>query len=96
MTDIIIPPEAVEAAATEIFKVRLAERPYPHSPRLIEWLIDVSREEATAALRAGIAAWPGAEWRESGHYPNGIGGPDATVMKRIILPLLTETTNAEG
>jgi hypothetical protein len=54
-----IPPEAVEAAAAEIFKVRLAERPYPHSPRLIEWLIDVSREEATAALRAGIAAWPG-------------------------------------
>lgn len=58
MSDITIPPEAVEAAAAEIFKVRLAERPYPHSPRLIEWLIDVSREEAAAALRAGIAAWP--------------------------------------
>ena len=59
MSDITIPPEAVEAAAAEIFKIRLAERPYPHSPRLIEWLIDVSREDASAALRAGIAAWPG-------------------------------------
>ena len=82
MTDITIPPEAVEAAAAEIFKVRLAERPYPHSPRLIEWLIDVSREEATAALRAGIAAWPG--MAPHGYYT--ADGP----RDSLILPLPQE------
>lgn len=61
MSDITIPPKALEAAALAIFKVRLAERPYPHSPQLIDWLIDVARQEATSALRAGIAAWPGSE-----------------------------------
>ena len=52
-----IPPEAVEAAAAEIFKIRLAERPYPHSPHLIEWLIDVARKDATTALRAEVEQW---------------------------------------
>lgn len=91
--DIDIPPEALEAAAAEIFKIRLAERPYPHSPRLIEWLIDVSRENASAALRAGIAAWPGMKFAG----PTGGGlSQEPFQSPLILLPISTENTDAEA
>ena len=50
----------------------------------------VTKHHMLAAIRAAINAWPGAEWRESGRYPHGIGGPDATVTTRLILPMPQE------
>ena len=59
MTDITIPPEAVEAAARGIIDTLHA---YAAQNGLTmngaEEAIEEFREVATAALRAGIAAWP--------------------------------------
>lgn len=58
MSDIKLPPEVVEAAAmvlhanAEIFNDILWDA-------LGEYDQDAYREEATAALRAGLKAWPG-------------------------------------
>ena len=59
MTDITIPPEAVEATARAMCK-----RAYEHLPEMREQDTftpdaDYWMGQATAALRAGIAAWPG-------------------------------------
>ena len=81
MSDITIPPEAVEAAARAIRETFRAETNMSNAP---EWdasnptLKDAYRKEARAALRAGIAAWPGVESRPT-------FGPS-----RIILPLPKE------
>ena len=64
MTDITIPPEAVEAAAIDV-------------AALLDWYDWGPMEEpdkvlcrriATAALRAGIAAWPGMLLKLDGRY----------------------------
>ena len=86
MTDITIPPEAVEAAARAICETFRAAMNMPNEP---EWdasnptLKDAYRNEARAALRAGIAAWPGmlVEWHSRG--------------PGIILPLSKENTDVE-
>jgi hypothetical protein len=82
--DTTIPPEAVEAAARAMCK-----RAYEHLPEMREQDTftpdaDYWMGQATAALRAGIAAWPGmlVEWHSRG--------------PGIILPLPKENTNAEG
>ena len=66
MNSIMIPPEAVEAAARALHSQWIANNATPanrHEYREWEELISIEREgivkEATAALRAGIAAWPG-------------------------------------
>jgi len=48
------------------------------------------------ALIAGLAAWPGAEDRTSGHYPNGVHGPGKEVKRWLQLPLTQENNNADG
>ena len=64
MTDITIPPEAVEAAARGMYE-GIIHHPNARGQKAPKWY-EVSasdkqalREVATAALRAGIAAWPG-------------------------------------
>lgn len=91
-----IPPEAVEAAKREMAVAiyRLVE-PDTRAHELTE---NEVAEIATAALRAGIAAWPGivgawcdgdATWFEN-HFDD-LWGSEA-----IILPLPQENINAEG
>ena len=80
--DITIPPEAVEAAARAIFDAapfRDEEAPLHEQSELYQAL---TRAYATAALRAGIAAWPGL-WM----HP---------YTKNLTLPMPQENTNAEG
>ena len=48
---------------------------------------------ARAALTAGLAAWPKAEDRTSGHYPNGVHGPGKEVKRWLQLPLTQENSN---
>lgn len=86
--DITIPPEAVEAAARTICETENGPcKCMPDECGCIYW-----KAHATAALRAGIAAWPGSEYvfrqphRRAVSYSN----------PAIILPLPTENTNAEG
>lgn len=56
MTDITIPPEAVEAAARAICETENGPcKCMPDECGCTYW-----KAHATAALRAGIAAWPGA------------------------------------
>ena len=86
MTDVTIPPEAVEAAARAMCK-----RAYEHLPEMREQDTftpdaDYWMGQATAALRAGIAAWPGMF-----DHP---ARPDEEAC--IFLPIPTENTNAEG
>lgn len=84
MTDITIPFEAVEAAARAICETENGPcKCMPDECGCTYW-----KAHATAALRAGIAAWPG--MTRHGHY-TAAGPRDA-----IILPLPTENTNAEG
>ena len=55
MTDITIPPEAVEAAARAICETENGPcKCMPDECGCTYW-----KAHATAALRAGIAAWPG-------------------------------------
>lgn len=76
-----IPAEAVEAAA-----VAMCKRSYEHLPEMREQDTftpdaDYWMGQATAALRAGIAAWPGmtyAKWRDYGQ------------ADRLVLPLPQE------
>ena len=79
MTDITIPPEAVEAAA----RAACEDRGY-------DWDKNINfrpafRRIATAALRAGIAAWPGMVTNYSWDASRG----------RIILPLPQETRDEQ-
>lgn len=57
MTDTPIPAEAVEAAAREITLALIAS--VDEDTRALALTDDERRELATAALTAGIAAWPG-------------------------------------
>ena len=90
MTDITIPPEAVEAAARAICETFRAAMNMPNEP---EWdasnptLKDAYRNEARAALRAGIAAWPGSY---------SLAENDSAVIRdvaAIILPLPQEASD---
>jgi hypothetical protein len=82
MTDITIPPEALEAAARAICETENGPcKCMPDECGCIYW-----KAHATAALRAGIAAWPGIVKNYSWDASHG----------RIILPLFMENTNAEG
>ena len=82
MTDITIPPEAAEAAAI----VLMGRLMVSHQDALHVWSgmyepeKDQFRREAAAALRAGIAAWPGMVTNYSWDASRG----------RIILPLPQE------
>ena len=80
MTDITIPPEAVEAAKREAAAAiyRLIE-PDTRAHELTE---DEVAKIATAALRAGLEAWPGMVTNYSWDASRG----------RIILPLPQENT----
>jgi len=80
MTDITIPPEAVEAAARAICETENGPcKCMPDECGCTYW-----KAHATAALRAGIAAWPRmlVEWHSRG--------------PGIILPLPTENTNDQA
>ena len=57
MTDITIPPEAVEAAARAMFIEAYRREPDEQTDGARFILV---RQFTLAALRAGIAAWPGA------------------------------------
>jgi len=89
MTDVMIPPEVVEAAAIKLAEGRLPEYSWAD---LDDEMRTMYREDATAALRAGLAAWPGMQERTSGYHPNGIGGPGEVIERRIVLPLTTQST----
>ena len=92
MTDITIPPEAVEAAARADYEMTrdeaLADHGIMASLTYCPWEdLSVDGKEyymkhATAALRAGIAAWPGM-WVEQ-LYPLPVD------TQGIILPLPME------
>ena len=62
MTDIPIPPQAVEAAARAIYyaftEINIGDGK-DRWERLLPRFRAEYREQATAALRAGLAAWPG-------------------------------------
>lgn len=83
MTDrITIPPEALEAAARAICETENGPcKCMPDECGCIYW-----KAHATTALRAGLAAWPGVDYR-----------PGAKVTKtwrdpgKIILPLTQES-----
>ena len=81
MDNITIPPEAMEAAARAMCK-----RAYEHLPEMREQDTftpdaDYWMGQATAALRAGIAAWPGMEHQTPNDWSN---------KPHIILPLPKE------
>ena len=81
MTDITIPPDALEAAARAICETENGPcKCMPDECGCIYW-----KAHATAALRAGIAAWPGM-WHIKAVDFEG----------KVILPIPTENTNAEG
>jgi hypothetical protein len=88
MTDITIPPEALEAAARAIWAScqsgTLAWEDLPSSTR------KVIKEEARAACLAMLAAWPGMR-------AEGVGvGDGVTTYEWLILPLPKEPSDAEG
>lgn len=91
MTDITIPTEAVEAAAKALYeawcKVHGVEDTSMPWGDIDDEERDACFAEAIAALRAGIAAWPGIDTG-----PNIYGRQNAIIH----LPLPTENTNAEG
>ena len=87
MTDITIPPEALEAAAEAEYYARFGASagPWKDAP---DWIKHQCWHHARAALQAGIKAWPG---MRLGKYRDVAGAND-----RNILPLPQENTNAEG
>ena len=81
MSEITIPPEAVEAAVLAIFRTRYSFDPvFPQDDH--QWKL--SRAYAIAAIRAALAAWPGVVKNYSWDASHG----------RIILPLPQE--NGDG
>lgn len=58
MADIIIPPEAVEAAAEDLFHMQYGDSKESWSDAP-EWLKVTIRSEARAACIAMLKAWPG-------------------------------------
>lgn len=96
MTNITIPPEAVEAAAraayAEWVSLCVTSGGVEDEYRSWDGLDDEERNEwhthATAALRAGIAAWPGMKYTG----PTGGGlSQEPLQAPLIILPLPQET-----
>ena len=90
MTDISIPPEALEAAAKELYE----DHPYTdEDDDVIPWeeLYMVDKKEhldsARYACLAMLKAWPGIEVRQMYSVWSSKHG--------IILPLPAETTNVE-
>lgn len=80
MTDITIPPEALEAAAKEIaMQCRCA--------MACDWRNHM--EDARAACIAMLRAWPGVR-------DTSTEGGEPHWQHHIILPLTQEKTNAEG
>ena len=91
MTDISIPPEALEAAAKELYEVH----PYTdEDDDVIPWeeLHMIDKEEhldfARSACLAMLKAWPGIETKGTPMFP--------TLIRTIILPLPTENPDAES
>ena len=81
MTDITIPPEAVEAAARAHLA---ASAPHLTFDELPDWQKAIEIDAAQAACLAMLKAWPGvtyAKWRDYGQ------------ADRLVLPLPTENTN---
>ena len=58
MTTITIPPEALEKAARDIFRVGFDREPLPHDP-FDEDRLAFARKYARAAALALLEAWPG-------------------------------------
>lgn len=58
--------------------------------RRVQALTGLSERECRIVSAAALNAWPGAEERTSGYYPNGIGGPGEEIKHRLILPLQKE------
>ena len=91
MADITIPPEAVEAAAKALYEAWCKVHGVEGTSMPWEDIDDEERDacfaEATAALRAGIAAWPGMQIIEE--------RADMWAVYLEITPLPTEKTNAE-
>ena len=80
MTDITIPPEALEAAAMEM-------APHPWS-MYTDAAKDHFRHKARAACLAMLKAWPGME-----HDPGALVAETYRDPGKIILPLTTENTD---
>ena len=86
MTDITIPPEAVDRAAQAICETENGPcKCMPDECGCIYW-----KAHATAALRAGIAAWPGMSQHDARTWSVM---PDVPL---IVLPLPQEKTNADA
>lgn len=86
MTDITIPPEAVEAAARHIAEGRLPEFTWAE---LDDDMKEFYREDALPAIRAAIIAWPGMKTpTEQWARDNG-----RNIAPCIILPLPQENSN---
>ena len=82
MTDITISPEAVEAAAKAIFDATPFREQAGELNEQSARYQALTRAYATAALRAGIAAWPGS-------FPHTFHGP--LEGYGYVLPLPQET-----
>jgi hypothetical protein len=97
MTDITVPPEALEAAAKELYEVD----PYiDEDDDVIPWeeLYMIDKEKyldfALSACLAMLKAWPGIITKPA--TPDGQWTHNATIWAHIILPLPMENTNAES
>jgi hypothetical protein len=88
MTDIHIPPEAVEAAARAAYyaftEINIGDGE-DRWERLLPRFRAEYREQARAAIRAALGAWPGM-------YPVSYGGDEPPFL---VLPL-TETSTKEN
>lgn len=90
MTDIIIPPEAVEAGARAAYEDNKnrskSSVAYPDWQNLECSVRETYCSEARAAILAALKAWPGAAERRS--WDGSIG--------RLILPLTTQEPGDEA
>lgn len=84
MTEIIIPPEAIEAGA------RALASHYSYDWNENEELHAIWKEEAVTCIIKALNAWPEAE-----RFVNQSPYDDGETWPHLILPLPTETTNAE-
>jgi len=87
MDNVTIPPEVVEAMAIDLYQ---SVYPAPHySPwsQIPEWMRDLWRNNAFAAARAMLAAWPGIKrdpWWDLMTHKRRL---------RLILPIPQEASN---
>lgn len=90
MTDITIPPEALEAAAQAIFDAspfREEEAPFHEQSEQYQAL---TRAYARAAILAMLKAWPGMIWHPQGQYRKKFG------VTHLILPLPQDASNPDA